>query len=84
MTPDDSGTSGAHDPDRTLRRIEKRVQRVQGLDAFHFSQREDGRFQCALEKPLRELSTAELHEALSAMESLSDVLREELERSGRD
>lgn len=81
MIPADSGRSGADDHERTLGRIEKRVRRVQGLDAFHFSKREDGRFQCALEKPLRELTAAEIREALAAMESLAGVLRDELEES---
>lgn len=71
--------SDLDDPESALRRIEHRVQRVQDLDAFHFSRREDGRFRCELETPIEELTRDELKEALTALETLSAALRSRLE-----
>lgn len=79
MPSDESDSSDVHDPEAALRRIEERVQRVRDLDSFHFSRREDGRFQCELETPLEELTRDEVEEALAALETLSAALRTRLE-----
>lgn len=79
MVPADSDPSDLDDPDAALRRIEERVQRVRDLDSFHFSRREDGRFQCELETPVDELTQEELEEALRALDTLSTALRRRLD-----
>ena len=67
------------DADRVLKRVEQRVQKVQHLDPFRFSRREDGRFQCELEKPVRELDAEELRHALSVLDRLAGALRARLD-----
>lgn len=79
MTPPIGPEDEPREADRTLERVEERVRKVQHLDPFHFSQREDGRFRCELEKPIHELRPAEIREALAVLDTLSRVLREQLE-----
>lgn len=77
MTPPESdGPEGAHE--EALRSVEQRVQRVRHLDPFHFSRREDGRFQCGLEKPVDELSAGETREALRVLGELRGLLQRHL------
>lgn len=79
MPPSEPDPPEPDDPEAALRRIERRVQRVRDLDAFHFSRREDGRFRCELKKPIEELPPDELEGALTALETLSAALRSRLE-----
>ncbi len=79
MFPPEPDPSDVNDPEAALRRIEERVQRVRDLDSFHFSRREDGRFQCELETPIADLTRDEIEEALNALDTLSAALRGRLE-----
>lgn len=82
MAPPDAGGSKREDPHGVLERVEERVRKVQHLEPFHFSRRGDGRFQCALEKPLRDLSAEQIRHALAVLESVTEVLEARLEEIG--
>ena len=79
MASPNAGGSEAPDPEGVLRRVEERVQKVRHLEPFRFSRREDGRFQCELEKPLHDLGAEEIRHALSVLDSLTGALRARLE-----
>lgn len=79
MAPPNVDRSEPPDPDRVLKRVEERVQKVRHLEPFRFSRREDGRFTCELEKPVHELETEEIREALAVLDSLIGALRARLE-----
>ena len=79
MAPPNADRSEGTDPDRVLQRVEERVQKVRHLEPFRFSRREDGRFQCELEKPIRDLEPEEIRQALSVLDSLTGALRARLE-----
>lgn len=77
MTPPESG---GEEPthEEALRSVEQRVQRVRHLDPFRFSRRDDGRFQCGLEKPVEQLSAEETREALQVLGEIRDVMERHL------
>lgn len=81
MTPPQPDPAGETDTHDALRRIEERVRQVQDLGPFEVHRREDGRFQCELEKPIRELTGSELRQVLATLESLADALRSRLEET---
>lgn len=59
--------------------LEERVRKVQHLDPFQFSLRQDGRFICQLEKPVEELSPEQARAAIGVLEQLLERLREQAE-----
>lgn len=82
MIPPTGPEDEPREADLTLERVEERVRKVQHLEPFHFSQREDGRFRCELGKPIHELRPAEIRKVLSVLDTLAEVLREQLEEGG--
>lgn len=81
MEPRSAESSERGAPDHVLERVERRVRKVQHLEPFRFSERGDGRFKCELEKPIQELQPEEIRHALEVLESLTNVLRAQLEES---
>lgn len=67
--------------ERSLEEMEERVRKVQRLDPFSFNVRDDGRFSCHLEKPVRELSPDEARAAIRVLELMADRIRGHLEES---
>lgn len=84
MPPPTGRDDRPDEADLMLERVEERVRKVQHLDPFHFSQRDDGRFRCQLERPVAELRATEIREALTVLEALADLLRERLAERGQE
>lgn len=73
MTADERSAEG----ESHLRGVEERVRRVRHLEAFEYSEREDGRFHLRLMQPPSEMSRSDRDTVARLLSHLAEQIRED-------